>query len=298
MKNQPALIGACILLLGFLVMCGQPESGRGNAPQLSTPEPLITQLAVTPTVNVNDEGGITPIIGTRVMPPTIIPQTPDMYESSFEAGGIYAVQTQIADPNISEEFRATLRRLEASLRADAENRATAIAAGPKTPIFPTRQPTPPGGIDPTPDIPMGIIEFESTLFRVDESVLHCTDPMWQEVFGDLVIRVAACFTLSEPSDSYLLLTSFPFIQAPGRPYPKLLDAKVVIPGKVGPVRITAAQEHRFTLQANDGRTFVFDADTLQFVTSMTGTITPIATAINTPVTTTAPAVVATPAPAP
>jgi hypothetical protein len=62
------------------------------------------------------------------------------------------------------------------------------------------------------------------------------------------------------------------------------------------VRIIDSQGYRLTVQADDGTLFFFDVETLQYITSITGTVTPIATAIPTSVATAAPAVVATPAP--
>jgi len=305
MKHQQALPGAVLLLLSFLflTMCGRPETGvvapTTQPAAISTPTALPstpTDLVPVPTVG-------NPIGEDTIRPSMLIPvqeaaATANIYQSYPDYGLIVQYQTQIADPSISEAYRTALRQaLESEMRA-AERRATEIALAPRTLILPTLQPTPLGGIYPTPEMPRGILEFDSTLLGIDESVTRCTDPMWQEAFDPLVVRIAACFSVPEPNNSFLLLISFPYIQAPGRPYPKLINAKVLIPGKVGPVRITASQGHQITLQANDGSTFVFDADTLQFVTSMTGTVTPIAPSIPTPIETTAPVVGATPAPAP
>ncbi|GEM_PF-1288550 len=296
-------------------MCGQPAPERSAAPQLSTPEPLITQLAVPSTVNLNDEGGITPIIGTRVVPtsgnPTgedtirpsmLIPvqeaaATANIYQSYPDYGLIVQYQTQIADPNISEAYRAALRQaLDSEMRA-AEHRATEIALAPRTPILPTLQPTPPGGIYPTPEVARGIMEFDpgTAKMSVDYPSTQCTN-MWQDVIGDYVTQIYACYQAADPGQAFLTMSGVPFI--PDKPHGPHPSSGHPTPRRVGPVRIIDSQGYRLTVQADDGTRFFFDVETLQYSTSMTGTVTPIATAIPTPVETTAPAVVATPAPAP
>lgn len=281
MDHKRTIIGA-LLVLALLTMGGQPETrviSVATLPLLPSPPVLVatTSLVLEPQ---------TPAVGTPVIPPTSIPQTPDIYHSYRygDPGSIAMFQTQIADPSISEGLRNTLRTDVAQEYHSMEERATQLAQAPQTPIFQTATPTPIGYQEPTLIVPTFIgvgPMMDSALF--DIATIACTS-MWQGMLPQYIVQIRTCYQKADPMQAFLIVS--PFSRDPNHPIgpdsfptPDPADPPWTgnTPQRVGPVTITRVDDTLLTLQAADGTTFLFDAATLRYVTNPSVTALPIPT---------------------
>ena len=285
MQHQEIIKSIIVMSLLMLTRCGQSDTRLPAAPLPSVATSATSDATLSPLGA--DEGELTPRVPTPVVPtPPLVAPTPDVYQSYPDYGLIVQFQTQIADPSISEPAREVFRRaLENELRA-AEARATRIALGSQTPLFPIPTSTPIVGEAPFV-LPRGLMAADAAS-AIDYRSTACTDQMWQDVIGEFLIQVYACAMRADLGQGVILVDTFPVEQTPGKVYgPRPATGPYPTPRRVGPVRIVAAQAHQLTIQADDGTTFIFDVDTLQFITSATGTITPVPTATPTVAVTTA-----------
>jgi hypothetical protein len=179
-------------------------------------------------------------------------------------------ETKVADPTLSESLRDAYRRYLETHRRAAEQRATEIAQMPKTPIISTLTQTPIGYIEPTQDVPRGIInpnvggKVGGSAFDAE---VGCTN-MWQDVLGPLLVQVYACYTKADPGLARLVVDTYP-MDIEQAPPGMLTRTGYATPQAVGPVRIIAAQGTLLTLQNDDqSATFYFDVAARQYVNNL------------------------------